>query len=69
MLLPVERPTQSTESEVFIGCCEMETDTWACGTCDTLIGTHITPNPHNLDHTEYRYVCAPCAQKFGEGGR
>lgn len=52
-----------TESEIFIGCCEMETETWACGNMDTLVGTHVQPDP-KANWTEYRYICGPCRDKF-----
>ena len=55
-----------SESEIFIGCCEMETMTWACGTSATLVGAHVRPNPEVSDQTEYRYVCLDCARMFGE---
>ena len=52
------------ESEVFIGVCEMETDIWACGTCSTLVGTHVrVGDGHSV---EYRYVCELCVKRFGE---
>ena len=49
-------------SEVFIGVCEMETDVWACGNCDTLVGTHVNVAK---GVTEYRYVCTVCARMYG----
>lgn len=52
-----------TESEIFIGCCEMETETWACGNMDTLVGTHVRLGPE-ANSTEYRYVCGECRSKF-----
>lgn len=55
---------ENTTSEVFIGVCEMETSSWACGNCETLVGTHVRPD-EDTDHTEYRYVCVPCAKKYG----
>jgi hypothetical protein len=51
--------------EKYEGCCEMETDTWACGTTDTLTGTNVRPNPDG-DHTEFRYVCSSCAVEYAE---
>lgn len=56
-----------TTSEAFIGVCEMETDSWACGNCETLVGTHVYPDGD--EHSEYRYVCVSCAQRFGEDSR
>jgi len=52
-------------SEVFIGTCEMETNIWACGNCETLVGTNVKPLLES-EQTEYRYVCVSCARKFGE---
>jgi len=54
---------EDTTSEIFIGCCEMVTESWACGNCDTLVGTDVQPDPET-DWTEYRYVCTLCAEKY-----
>lgn len=53
-------------AEVFIGCCEMETDTWACGTCATLCGTHVHTRGIENPFTEYLYVCVSCSEKYRE---
>ena len=53
----------TTMSEIFIGCCEMETGSWACGSAGTLVGTHVRPYADD-DHTEYRYVCLDCAATY-----
>lgn len=40
----------------------METDVWACGTCEVLMLTDVHPAP---GITEQRYVCATCAAMYG----
>lgn len=54
----------TTKSEMFIGCCEMTTDAWACGNADLLIGTDVHTRGMDDEWTEYLYVCLSCRAKF-----
>ena len=48
-----------------IGCCEMATDTWACGNSDALTRTHVHTRGRDDEWTEYRYVCSSCRTEYG----
>lgn len=52
-----------TDDKYRIGCCEMETDKWACGTIDVLTVAHVCPDDGG--YAEYRYVCEQCAKQYG----
>lgn len=45
------------------GCCEMETDVWACGTTDVLVLTQVHPA---AGEAVLRYVCNVCAAQYGD---
>lgn len=51
--------------ETVSGVCEMETDTWACGNLDKLTATYVRVWVEG-DHTENRFVCPSCRERFGE---
>jgi len=46
-----------------IGCCEMETGTWACSTTDTLTDTFVNDG----NGIVLRNVCEACAATYGSG--